>query len=83
MTIFWTIVIGFFAGVVAKLVTPGDNHPRGFIITTILGVLGAVVATWVGQEIGWYQDGEAAGFLGAIVGSVVVLSVWGAVRGRA
>jgi uncharacterized membrane protein YeaQ/YmgE (transglycosylase-associated protein family) len=80
MSIFWTIVIGFFAGVVAKLVTPGDNHPRGFIITTILGVLGAVVATWVGQEIGWYGEGEAAGFLGAIVGSVVVLSVWGAVR---
>lgn len=80
MSIFWTIVIGFFAGVVAKLVTPGDNHPRGFIITTILGVLGAVVATWVGQEIGWYGEGEAAGFLGAIVGSVVVLSVWSAVR---
>ena len=80
MSIFWTIVIGFFAGIVAKLVTPGDNHPRGFIITTILGVLGAVVATWVGQEIGWYGEGEAAGFLGAIVGSVVVLSVWGAVR---
>ncbi|MFN4272895.1 MAG: GlsB/YeaQ/YmgE family stress response membrane protein [Aliihoeflea sp.] len=80
MSIVWTIVIGFFAGVVAKLVTPGDNHPRGFIITTILGVLGAVVATWVGQEIGWYGEGEAAGFLGAIVGSVVVLSVWGAVR---
>lgn len=80
MSIFWTIVIGFLAGVVAKLVTPGDNHPRGFIITTILGVLGAVVATWVGQEIGWYGEGEAAGFLGAIVGSVVVLSVWGAVR---
>jgi uncharacterized membrane protein YeaQ/YmgE (transglycosylase-associated protein family) len=81
VTIFWTILIGFIAGVVAKLVTPGDNHPGGFVLTTILGVLGAVLATWVGQEIGWYQHGEAAGLLGAIVGAVVVLTVWGAVRG--
>lgn len=83
MSIIWTIFIGFFAGVFAKLVTPGDNHPGGFILTTILGVLGAVLATWVGQEIGWYQEGEAAGFLGAIVGAVVVLTIWGSVRGRA
>lgn len=83
MSIVWTIIIGFFAGVVAKLVTPGDNHPGGFILTTILGILGAVLATWVGQEIGWYQQGEAAGFLGAIVGAVVVLTIWGTVRGRA
>lgn len=80
MSVVWTIIIGFVAGVVAKLVTPGDNHPSGFIITTILGILGAFVATWFGQEVGWYAEGETAGLLGAIVGAVVVLAVWGALR---
>ena len=82
MGIIWTILIGFVAGVLAKLVTPGDNEPSGFILTTILGIVGAFVATFLGQALGWYTAGEGAGLIGATVGAIVVLLVWGAVVGR-
>lgn len=82
MSIIWTIIIGFLAGVIAKLIHPGPNEPQGFILTTILGIVGAFVATWIGQAIGWYRPGEGAGFIGAIVGAFVVLFVWGLVAGR-
>jgi uncharacterized membrane protein YeaQ/YmgE (transglycosylase-associated protein family) len=58
MGILWTILIGFVAGVLAKLITPGDNEPSGFILTTLLGVVGAFVATYLGQALGWYQAGK-------------------------
>jgi uncharacterized membrane protein YeaQ/YmgE (transglycosylase-associated protein family) len=77
MHIIWTIVIGFVAGVIAKLVTPGDNKPEGFILTTILGIIGALVATYLGQAVGWYGADQNAGFIGAIVGAVVILLAWG------
>jgi len=76
MSIFWTIVIGFVAGVVAKFLTPGPNEPSGFILTTILGIVGAVVASYLGQALGFYGPGEGAGIIGAIVGAIVVLVVW-------
>jgi uncharacterized membrane protein YeaQ/YmgE (transglycosylase-associated protein family) len=82
MGIFWTILIGFLAGVVAKLLTPGRNEPSGFILTTVLGVAGAMVATYLGQQIGWYRMGETAGFLGAVIGAVIVLLIWGAIARR-
>lgn len=82
MGIIWTIIIGFIAGVIAKLITPGDNEPSGFILTTILGIVGAVVATFLGQALGWYRPGEGAGLIGAVVGVVIVLLIWGAVMGR-
>ena len=69
MGIIWTIIIGFLAGVVAKFIMPGKNEPSGFILTTILGIVGAFLATWLGQALGWYRPGEGAGFIGAIVGS--------------
>jgi uncharacterized membrane protein YeaQ/YmgE (transglycosylase-associated protein family) len=75
------IVIGLLAGVVAKLLMPGKD-PGGFIITTILGIVGAVVATWLGQAIGWYREGEAAGFIGAVVGAIILLLIYRFVRGR-
>jgi uncharacterized membrane protein YeaQ/YmgE (transglycosylase-associated protein family) len=75
--ILWTLVIGFFAGVVAKFLHPGPNEPSGFIVTTLLGVAGAFLATYLGQAIGWYQPGEGAGLIGAVVGAIVVLVVWG------
>jgi uncharacterized membrane protein YeaQ/YmgE (transglycosylase-associated protein family) len=78
----WTILIGFIAGLIAKFVTQGDNEPSGFILTTILGVVGAFVATWLGQALGWYNAGEGAGLIGAIVGAVVVLLIWGALSRR-
>jgi uncharacterized membrane protein YeaQ/YmgE (transglycosylase-associated protein family) len=79
VSIIWTILIGFVAGVIAKLITPGKNEPSGFILTTALGVIGAVVASWLGREIGWYGPGEGAGLIGAVVGAVIVLLIWGAI----
>ena len=77
MSILWTIIIGFVAGVIAKLVHPGPNEPSGFILTNILGIVGALVATYLGQAIGWYHAGEGAGLVGAVVGALIVLVVWG------
>jgi uncharacterized membrane protein YeaQ/YmgE (transglycosylase-associated protein family) len=70
------IVIGFIAGIVAKLLMRGDPKPRGFILTTVLGIVGAVLATFLGQAIGWYRPGETAGFVGAIVGAIIILLIW-------
>ena len=77
MSIFWTIVIGFVAGVIAKFVTPGTNEPSGFILTTILGIVGAFVASFLGQALGFYAPGQGAGLIGAVVGAVIVLFAWG------
>ena len=82
MGIFWTIVIGFFAGVIAKFIMPGKNEPSGFVLTTILGIVGALVASFLGKTLGWYQPGEGAGLIGAIVGAMVVLFVWGLIGRR-
>jgi uncharacterized membrane protein YeaQ/YmgE (transglycosylase-associated protein family) len=82
MGILLTIVIGFVAGVIAKFLMPGDNEPSGFILTTILGVVGAFVATYLGQAIGWYRAGEGAGLVGAVIGAIIVLLVYGFVTGR-
>ena len=73
---FWAIVVGFFAGIIAKLITPGGPNPRGFILTTVLGIVGALVATWLGQRIGWYGPNDGANFIGAIVGAVIILLGW-------
>src|SRR6187397_1308505 len=82
MGIIWTIVIGFVAGVIAKFIMPGSNEPSGFVLTTILGIVGAFVASYLGQALGWYRPGEGAGLIGAIVGAIIVLLIWGAVAGR-
>jgi uncharacterized membrane protein YeaQ/YmgE (transglycosylase-associated protein family) len=82
MGILWTIIIGFIAGLIAKFIMPGDNEPSGFILTTVLGILGAFVATWLDQSLGWYSAGEGAGLIGAVVGAVIILAIWGAIAGR-
>ena len=82
MGIFWTIVIGFVAGVIAKFIMPGRNEPSGFVLTTILGIVGAILASFLGQALGWYAPGEGAGFIGAVVGAIVVLFVWGVIAKR-
>ena len=77
MGIIWTIIIGFVAGIIAKFLMPGPNEPSGFILTTLLGVAGAFVATFLGQALGWYRADEGAGLIGAVVGAVIVLAIWG------
>ena len=82
LSFLWTILIGFIAGVIAKMVTPGEKEPQGFILTTALGIVGALVATYLGQALGWYQAGQGAGFIGSIVGAVLILLVWGFIDRR-
>jgi uncharacterized membrane protein YeaQ/YmgE (transglycosylase-associated protein family) len=82
MGIIWTIIIGFIAGVIAKFIMPGKNEPSGFVLTTILGIVGAVVASYLGRALGWYAPGEGAGLIGAIVGAVVILFVYGLIAKR-
>lgn len=76
MGIIETIVIGFIAGIIARLLAPGPNNPSGFILTTILGIVGAFLATFIGQLIGWYRPDQGARLIGAVVGAVVVLFIW-------
>ena len=82
MHILWIIIIGFVAGLIAKLIHPSPNEPSGFILTTLLGIVGAFVATYIGQAIGWYRADQGAGFIGAIVGAIIVLVIWSFVARR-
>ncbi|HMA58442.1 MAG TPA: GlsB/YeaQ/YmgE family stress response membrane protein [Pseudolabrys sp.] len=82
MHILWLIIIGFIAGVIAKFLHPGANEPAGFILTTLLGIAGAFVATYLGQALGWYHADEGAGLIGAVVGAIIVLVVWSAFARR-
>ncbi len=76
MGIIWIIIVGFVAGILARLFSPGPNKPSGFLLTTVLGIVGAFVATFLGQAIGWYRPGQGAGFIAATVGAVLVLFIW-------
>ena len=76
MNILWIVLIGFIAGIIAKLLAPGPNNPTGFILTTVLGIVGAFLATFIGQAIGWYRLDQGAGLIGATVGALVVLFIW-------
>jgi uncharacterized membrane protein YeaQ/YmgE (transglycosylase-associated protein family) len=82
MSIIWTIIIGFLAGVIAKFIMPGDNEPTGFIMTTILGIVGSILASYLGQALGWYKAGEGAGFIGAVVGAIILLVIYGFFAGK-
>ena len=74
--IIWIIVVGFIAGIIARMLSPGPNNPSGFILTTILGILGAFLATWIGQAIGHYSADQGAGFITATIGALIVLFIW-------
>jgi uncharacterized membrane protein YeaQ/YmgE (transglycosylase-associated protein family) len=81
MTIIWAIIIGFIVGLIAKFLMPGRD-PGGFIVTTLLGIVGALVATFLGQAMGIYAAGQSAGFIGAVIGAIVVLLVYHMIRRR-
>jgi uncharacterized membrane protein YeaQ/YmgE (transglycosylase-associated protein family) len=74
--IIWIIIIGFIAGIIARFLSPGQNEPKGFILTTLLGIAGAFVATFIGQTVGWYRLDQGAGLIGATVGALLVLFIW-------
>jgi uncharacterized membrane protein YeaQ/YmgE (transglycosylase-associated protein family) len=74
--IIWIIIIGFIAGLIARVLSPGPNEPKGFILTTLLGIAGAFLATFIGQTVGWYRLDQGAGFIAATVGALIVLFVW-------
>jgi uncharacterized membrane protein YeaQ/YmgE (transglycosylase-associated protein family) len=71
--IIWIIIIGFIAGLIARVLSPGPNEPKGFILTTVLGIAGAFVATFIGQTVGWYRLDQGAGLIGATLGALLVL----------
>jgi len=72
----WIVLIGFVAGIIARLLMPGPNKPKGFVVTTVLGIAGAFLATIVGDATGLYRPGQGAGLIGATVGALVILFVW-------
>jgi uncharacterized membrane protein YeaQ/YmgE (transglycosylase-associated protein family) len=82
MAILYIILVGFVAGVIARLLSRGPNRPSGFLVTTALGIAGAFVATFLGQAIGWYRPDQGAGFIAATVGAVIVLFVWNRLAAR-
>lgn len=81
MSILATLIIGFLVGLIAKFLMPGRD-PGGFIVTILLGIVGAFVATYLGQTLGWYQPGEAAGFIGSVIGAMIVLFIYRLIVGR-
>ena len=72
----WILLVGFVAGTIARLLMPGPNTPKGFILTTVLGIAGAVLATYVGDAAGWYPPHRFAGIIGAAIGATVILFIW-------
>lgn len=74
--ILWIIIVGFVAGMIARWLSPGPNNPSGFILTVVLGIAGAFLATFIGQAIGWYSPNQGAGFITATIGALVVLFIW-------
>lgn len=81
MNIIWTILIGFVIGIVAKFLTPGRD-PGGFFITAGLGILGSILSTYVGQAMGWYRAGESTGFIGGVIGAIILLVIYGFIARR-
>jgi uncharacterized membrane protein YeaQ/YmgE (transglycosylase-associated protein family) len=72
----WIVIIGFIAGIIARFIMPGPNTPKGFVVTTILGIAGAFLATFLGEAVGWYRPGQGAGLIGATVGALIILFIW-------
>jgi uncharacterized membrane protein YeaQ/YmgE (transglycosylase-associated protein family) len=76
MRFLWILLIGFVAGIIARLLSSAPNKPTGFLLTTVLGIAGAFLATFVGQAVGWYRPDQGAGFIAATLGAIVVLFIW-------
>ncbi|MCS6758499.1 MAG: GlsB/YeaQ/YmgE family stress response membrane protein [Candidatus Devosia euplotis] len=82
MAIIWAIIIGFLAGLIAKWIAPGDNRPSNFILTAVPGIIGSVLATWLGQQIFGGAQSQGIGFVSGIIGTVIILLIWNQVVRR-
>ena len=80
-SILWSIIIGGVAGAIAKLIMPGRD-PGGIIITILIGIAGSLLFTWLGRLIGWYDEGQSAGFIASILGAIVLLGIYRLIKGR-
>ena len=78
-SILWTVIVGAIVGTIAKFIMPGNNEPKGFVLTAVLGIVGALLAGYLGQAIGWYSAGQGAGFIGSLIGAIIVLVIYGVV----
>jgi len=81
MHLLWMIIVGLIVGAIAKLVMPGHD-PGGIVVTVLLGIAGSIVAGFLGRSIGWYDPGQPAGFIGSIVGAVIILAIYRVLIGR-
>jgi LPXTG-motif cell wall-anchored protein len=77
MSIMWTVILGLTTGIIARVVAPGRKGPFGFLLTSLLGIIGAFAASYLGQEAGWYQAGDSSGLIAAVIGAIVLLLIWG------
>ena len=79
LSLIWAVLVGFIAGLIARALHPGDDK-AGFIVTTLLGIGGSLLATYGGRMLGWYSANEAAGFIVSVIGAVIVLAIYNLVR---
>ena len=76
MWIIWAVIIGAIVGFIARLISPSPNNPQGFLLTAVLGIVGAEVATFIGRAVHWYRPGQSAGLIASVIGAIIVLWVW-------
>lgn len=79
LSLIGAVIIGFFAGLIARAIHPGDDK-AGFIVTAALGIVGSLIATYLGRALGWYADGQAAGFIMSVIGAIVVLFIYNLIK---
>ena len=81
MHLLWMIIVGLVIGAIAKLIMPGHD-PGGIVVTMLLGIAGSIVAGFLGRAIGWYGEGQSAGFIASIIGEIIILGIYRAIIGR-
>lgn len=81
LSLIWAAIIGLIIGAVAKFIMPGKD-PGGIWITMLIGIVGSFLATWIGRTLGWYREGQSAGFIMSVVGALILLALYRAVKGK-